>query len=267
MSLIWLRVAAVLYGLACIAVLPAALFDRPRWRRIAVPATVAAAFTHLVSLVETLVAAHHTLPVEAHETESAMGLLLAVAFLLVFLRYRTVATGIFLLPLSLLLTMVAAFRTAPELIRTQHSGWVFLHVVLLLAAYAALLASLGASLLYLVQERRLKHKQPAFRGLPPLETADQIALRALLFGLPCMTGGLLIGSALAEATVGPAFFLDPKVLLSFALWVAYIGMIYIRRHSGIRGRRAAYLSSFVLFVVLAVWAANQLSSVHRFALP
>ena len=82
-----------------------------------------------------------------------------------------------------------------------------------------------------------------------------------------MTAGLIIGSALAEATVGPSFFLDPKVLLSFGLWIAYIGMIYIRRHSGLRGRRAAYLSSFVLFAVLAVWAANQLSAVHRFAAP
>ena len=82
-----------------------------------------------------------------------------------------------------------------------------------------------------------------------------------------MTAGLLMGSALAEVTVGPSFFADPKVLLSFALWIAYIGMIYIRRHSGLRGRRAVYLSSFVLFVVLAVWAANQLSAVHRFAAP
>ncbi len=179
----------------------------------------------------------------------------------------TVAPGIFLLPVTVLLTLVPAFHPGPETLPLAHSGWIFLHIGLLLAAYAALLLSLLTSILYLVQERRLKTKQPALRGLPPLETADQIALKALLFGLPCMTAGLLIGSALAEVTVGPSFFLDPKVLLSFALWIAYIGMIYIRRHSGLRGRRAVYLSSFVLFVVLAVWAANQLSVVHRFAAP
>ena len=243
MSLVWLRVAVFLYTVAALSVLPAALYDRPRWRNIAIPATVSAVLVHSVSLIEALVAAHHTLPVDTHEAQSALALLLAVAFLIVFLRYRTVATGVFLLPLSVLLTMIPALRPGPEILPAQHSGWIFLHIALLLAAYAAL------------------------RGLPPLETADQIALKALLLGLPCMTAGLLIGSALAEATVGPAFFLDPKVLLSFALWIAYIGMIYIRRHSGLRGRRAAYLSSFVLFVVLAVWAANQLSAVHRFALP
>ena len=58
-----------------------------------------------------------------------------------------------------------------------------------------------------------------------------------------------------------------KILLAFAMWFAYCLMIFIRRHSGLRGRRAVYLSSFVFFVVLAVWAANQFSSVHRFTTP
>jgi ABC-type uncharacterized transport system permease subunit len=142
-------------------------------------------------------------------------------------------------------------------------------VALLLAAYAALLISLVASLLYLIQERRLKQKRATSERtwLPPLETTDQIALKSLLFGLPCMTAGLLIGSVVALETIGPTFFADPKVLLSLAMWVVYIAMIYIRRHSGLRGRRAVYLSGFVFLVVLAVWAANSLSVVHRFKAP
>ncbi len=82
-----------------------------------------------------------------------------------------------------------------------------------------------------------------------------------------MTAGLLIGSVVALQKFGPAFFADPKVLLSFAMWVAYMLMIFIRRHSGLRGRRAIYLASFAFLFVLAVWAANQLSAVHRFTAP
>jgi ABC-type uncharacterized transport system permease subunit len=267
MSLLWLRVAVLLYSVAALAVLPAALYDRPRWRHVAIPATVAALLFHFVSLAETLIAAHHTLPVDAHETQSLLALLLASAFLITWLRWRTVAPGIFLLPVAVLLTLVPAFRPGTEQLPLAHSGWIFLHIGLLLAAYAALTLSLLASVLYLLQERRLKEKLPALRGLPPLETTDQIALKSLLFGLPCMTAGLLIGSAIAQQTVGASFFLDPKVLLSFGMWVAYIGMIYIRRHSGLRGRRAVYLSGFVFLVVLAVWSANQLSAVHRFTAP
>lgn len=270
MSLLWLRVAVVLYGVAALAVLPAALYGRPRWRHLAVPAAMGGAFFHFVSLVETLVAAHRALPVDTHETLSMLGLLLALAFVALARFYRTVAFGIFLLPIAVLLAIVPAFHPGHETLAYPEvpPGWLLLHIALLLAAYAALFLSLIASLLYLVQERRLKLKRsPGGTMLLPLETLDQIGLNALRFGLPCMTAGLLIGSVIALMTTGPSFFADPKVLLSFAMWLAYILMIFIRRHSGLRGRRAVYLSSFVFVVVLAVWAANSLSVVHRFRAP
>ena len=180
-----------------------------------------------------------------------------------------ISLGIFLLPICFLLGLLPAFHPGQEstAFPILHTGWIFLHVALLLAANAALFLSMLASLLYLIQERRLKQKSPTLSWLPPLETTDQIALKALLFGLPCMTAGLLIGSLIAQATVGASYFRDPKILLAFAMWLAYIGMIHIRRISGLRGRRAVYLSSFVFMVVLAVWAANHFSSVHGFATP
>ena len=82
-----------------------------------------------------------------------------------------------------------------------------------------------------------------------------------------MTAGLLIGSVIAQQDYGAKYFTDPKILLTFGLWLAYIAMIFIRRASGLRGRRAVYLSSFVFLVVLFVWAANQFSAVHRFSIP
>ncbi len=277
MSLLWLRVAVLLYGIAALALLPAALYDRPHWRHIAIPATIAAVLFHFVSLAEMLNAAHHALPpvfeIATHETQSLLGLILALAFLLAYWRYKTFALGVFILPICFLLSLVPAFHPGQETTTSPmiHTGWIFLHVALLLAAYAALLLSLLGSLLYLIQERRLKQKSPSLLWLPlletPLEVLDQIALKALLFGFPCMTAGLLIGSLIAQATVGASYFRDPKILLSFAMWLVYIAMIYIRRHAGLRGRRAVYLSSFVFFLVLAVWAANQFSAVHRFTAP
>src|SRR6185312_3535073 len=138
---------------------------------------------HFVSLIEMLSAAHHRLPVEAHEMQSLLGLLLAGGFLLVYLRYRTLALGIFVLPIVALLCLLPATDPGRAMILPGHQGWIFLHVTLLMAAYAALLVSMLASLLYLVQERRLKSKSAGRLRLPPLETTDQIALRTLLFGL------------------------------------------------------------------------------------
>ena len=275
MSLLWLRLAILLYGVAALAVLPAALYERPRWLKVALPAVVGGLLFHFVSLAEMLNAAHHSLPVETHETQSLLSLLFALAFVLVYWAFRTYALGIFLLPLAVILGLMPAFRPGmegtfdPANVPGLHSGWLFLHIALLLAAYAALFVSLVASLLYLIQERRLKSKSLVVTGvkLPPLDTLDRIALRSLLFGLPSMTAGLLIGTFLAELSYGSSYFRDPKILLAFAMWLAYVIMIAIRRHSGLRGRRAVYLAGSVLVVILAVWASNQFSAVHRFPTP
>jgi ABC-type uncharacterized transport system permease subunit len=269
MSIFWLKVAVILYGVASLAVLPAVLYDRPRWRLLAVPATIAALLFHFVSVAEMLNAAHHFVPVNASEVQAVLGLLLATAFLLVYARYRTLTVGIVLLPAVFLLGLLPAFAPGRRDITVPYmnSVWLWLHIVLLLTAYAALFVSVLASVLYLIQEKRLKSRTSVgiLSKLPPLEITDQIALKSLLVGLPCMTAGLLIGSTLAQAQYGSAYFRDPKVLLSFAMWIAYVAMIAIRRSAGLRGRRAVWLSSFVFFIMLAVWSADQVSSVHQFA--
>jgi ABC-type transport system involved in cytochrome c biogenesis permease subunit len=156
------------------------------------------------------------------------------------------------------------------------TSWLVAHISALLAAYAALGFSLLASVLYLAQERRLKAKRKAGEDswwapldwLPPLDTLERIAHAMLLFGFPCMTVGLLLGAVLVQETaLGAAYFLDPKVLASFAMWGLYVLLLFLRQSAGLRGRKAAYLSGAVLVVMLAVWAANLVSHVHRFGAP
>ena len=49
-----------------------------------------------------------------------------------------------------------------------------------------------------------------------------------------MTAGLLIGSATrpGQSVRRNVYFRDPKILLAFAMWLAYVAMIYIRRSGG-----------------------------------
>jgi ABC-type uncharacterized transport system permease subunit len=299
MYLVWLRVAAVLYAMASLTALPAVLYAFPRWRRVCLPAAGLAFLFHLVSATEMLGLAHRYFPVGYGEVESLLGLLIAGIFLAIARIYGTLSFGVFALPASFLLVFVPALGadryTFPS--AGVRVGWLVVHIAFLLAAYASLAFSMVASFLYLVQERRLKsrfmvtapaglgyspshpgHKNkgvarvghPGFFGgdfLPPLDTLERIAHSTLLFGFPCMTLGLLVGSLLAQESVGPAYFFDPKVLLSFAMWILYVVLLYIRRSAGLRGRRAAYLSSGVFLVMLLVWAANQFSQVHRFPAP
>lgn len=264
----WLRIALLLYGVASLAVLPAVLYDRRGWRRVAVPAAIAGALFQFVALAEMLWDSHRWFPITAHELQVSAALVLAMLLLVLYARSRTLSPGVLLLPLIFLLTLLPAVGPDHRLFPTPalRSGWVVVHIILLLAAYGALIVSMCASVLSLWQEQRLKKK--ALGGwLPPLATVDRVSYRALLIGFPCMTAGLLVGSVLAQESFGSGYFLDPKVLLSFGLWGVYIALLFLRRTTGLRGRRAVYLSAFVVVVVVTVWVANQFSAVHRFAAP
>jgi len=268
---LWLRIAAILYGLASISAFAAVFGHRPRWQRLCMPLAISAWLFHVVSVVEMLTLAHRWKPLGMHEVQSILALLIATVFLFIAFRYRTLSFGIFALPLAFLLVVVPALGPDQHTFHSPviRSGWLFLHITALLAAYAALIFSLLASLLYLIQERRLKDKRsPRFLvWLPPLDTMDQIAQKTLILGFQCLTIGLFAGSIIAQESVGPAYFADPKIWLSFVMWGLYVVMLFVRRSTGLRGRRAVYLSSAVFVVMLCVWAANLLSSVHRFSAP
>ena len=80
--------------------------------------------------------------------------------------------------------------------------------------------------------------------------------------------GLVIGSVLAQETVlGAAYFRDPKIIASFVMWASYVLLLFVHKTAGLRGRKAAYFSGAVFLVMLAVWAANQFSQVHRYGAP
>ena len=282
MSLLWLRVAASLYAIASVLVIREVLGKNPQGRRYCLPVALGAWFFHLVASVEMLAAAHHWIPVMADEIVSTLALAIVGIFLFVFFVYRTMSFGLFALPLAFLLTVIPAlgperYTFGSPLVR---NGWIAFHVVMLLAAYAALLFSILASFLYLLQEKRLKgqpwaragvveHQKMRPRGfltwLPALATMDEIAQSTLVLGFLCMTAGLAAGSVIAQEQVGIGYFADPKVLLSFVMWGLYVAILFVRRSAGLRGRRAAWLTSGVFVAMLVVWAANSLGSVHSAA--
>jgi ABC-type uncharacterized transport system permease subunit len=278
MVLLWLRVAAILYAGASIAVFPAVLHNRERWRSICVHVGGLAVFFHFVSVVEMLALAHRWMPVGVREVESLLGLVVAALFFLTWWLYGAISLGVFALPITFFIVFVPALGTQKYVFPSYgvKMSWLVAHVLALMMAYAALGFSILASGLYLLQERRIKSKPRAGDAswwarqdwLPPLDTLERIAHASLLFGFPCMTVGLVIGSVLVQETdLGPAYFRDPKILASFLMWFAYVLLLFLRSKGGLRGRKAAYLSGAVFLVMLAVWAANQFSVVHRFGAP
>ena len=272
MYLVWLRVAAVLYAGAGVAAFPTVLYQSPRWKSICVHVGGLAFLFHFVSVVEMLALAHSWVPMGVREGESLLGLVVAGLFFLVWWAYGTISLAIFAMPITFFIVFIPSLGYERYVFPSSgvRISWLIAHIVALLAAYAALGFSMLASVLYLFQERRIKSKLKPGEGrelnwLPPLDTLERISHSTLLFGFPCMTVGLVIGSVLAQETVlGAAYFRDPKVIASFVMWAVYVLLLFVRSTAGLRGRRAAYLSGAVFLVMLAVWAANILSRVHRF---
>ena len=275
MYLLWLRVAAILYAAASVAVFPAVLYGRVRWKSICVHVGGMALFFHFISVVEMLVMAHRWVPVDMRELESLLGFAVAGLFFLVWWLYQAISLGVFALPVTFFLVFVPSLGPGGYIFTSPgvRSSWLIAHIAALLLAYAALGFSILASVLYLLQERRLKAKPKpgvdswriAFDWLPPLDTLERISYATLEFGFPCMTVGLILGAVLVQETpLGAAYFLDPKVLAAFAGWFFYVLLLLVRRGAGLRGRRAAYLSGAVFVVMMALWAVNLVSHVHRF---
>lgn len=270
MPLLWLRVALVFYGVGLVYALLALARKGEPLARVIMPAFGLGLTFHFVSLAELTVEQGHLSPSTQNHAESLLAFLVGALFLVFWIKYRTVSPGIFVFPLVFLLTMVAAIGqqsqefTSPLLRR----GWIFVHVTLIFLGYAALFLSFVASMLYLVQERRLKSKKIGkWLRLPPLEVIDEIGYRALLLGFPFITLGLIAGAIVAQEQFGAGFFRDPKIALSIMVWVIYMVLLFTRWSAGWRGRKAAFLSTFAFVAAIGTWAANYLSGTHRFLGP
>jgi ABC-type uncharacterized transport system permease subunit len=268
MPILWLRVALGCYAVGLLYALVALTRSSDLLSKVALHAAYLGMVFHLVSLAEDMELSGQITLTSVHNAESVLAFLIMVAFMIVYLAYKTTSPGIVVFPLVFLLTLVAATGQQPflEMPAGVRKGWLIAHIALIFTGYAALCVSFGASLLYLIQERTLKSKKSAgiLSRLPALEVIDDIGYRSLLLGFPFMTLGLIAGTVVAQATFGRIDFLDPKILLSILMWVVYLVMVYTRWSAGWRGRRAAYLAAGVFAAAVIAWSANYFSAIHRF---
>ena len=256
-------------------IFPAVLYNSLPWRKTCVHLGGLAFFFHFVSVVEMLVQAHRWMPVGVREIESLLGFAVAGLFFLVWWLYDAISLGN-LCPAGDFLPRLYP-RAGRERIpfslaacvdelagRAHYRSAAGLCGAVLQPAGVHALSGAGAADQIQAQGRQRSGWSP-LDWLPPLDTLERIALATLEFGFPCMTVGLLIGFVLVQETsLGASYFLDPNILASFAMWVVYVTLLLFRRGMGLRGRRAAYVSGAALVVMMAVWAANFFSQVHRF---
>lgn len=260
MSILWLRVAALLYSLGLLHVL-LTLIHRRRERvfRVAVAAFYAGVVIHFVSIVEHTIATGRVPANDFFECASLCALLIALLFLFLNWRYGYESLAVFIFPLVSVLTLVGELgspvaRWGDARVR---GAWLLVHVVLVLAGYAALLLTAVTSIMYLVRERQLKTKKSgALSHLPPLGTLDTLMSRALSIGFVFVTLAVIAGVTWASIDVGPGWIRNPRIIISLLTWALYLVVVFFRVTAGWRGRKAAVMVIVLVGCSAITWAAH-----------
>ncbi len=259
-SIFWLRSAAVLYALGLLHSILALLRRNQTLYPLAIGAFRIGVVLHGVSIVE-LAMAYGRLPLDSYfSTLSVCAFLIAVFFLLAHARYHFSSTGVALFPLVFLMTLSSSLRqpaaTWPNV--EVKDAWLVVHIVLVLAGIAALLLTAIASLLYLIQERRLKTKRTGefFEKLPPLASLDNLISVSMGLGFVLLTLGVVFGVTWAFIESGTEWVSQPRIQLSIGTWVLCLVMIFLRTSAGWRGRKAAVMALAVLGCAAITWAAH-----------
>ena len=126
------------------------------------------------------------------------------------------------------------------------------HAFIIFVSYGAFFLALITGMLFLVQERRLKQKDPRILTAPsiPLEVLDHLNLCAVVTGFVLFSVGMLQGSRLARLEWGAYFSGDPKELWSLITWIAYAVVLGLRLTAGLRGRRVVFMSVMSFLLVM-----------------
>jgi cytochrome c-type biogenesis protein CcsB len=189
---------------------------------------------------------------------------ISLIFLAADLKYKINVLGPFVLPLASLLTIISQLfweenHSIPPNLR---SGWVYFHSSIAFIAYAAFFLTFISAILYLIQEKELKHKNFRFLyfRLPSLQLCNELWRRSLYVGFVAMSLTMVTGAFWAQQAWGSFWSWDPKQTASLVTWIIYMILVNYRLSSKWRGRVAAYISitgfASTLFTYCVNWGLH-----------
>jgi cytochrome c-type biogenesis protein CcsB len=266
MNLVWLVGAAAAYAIAAILFL---IGRGPSGERIgrlgSIALGVGAAFNTLDLVVRGIEAGN--MPVaNVAESLPLLALLIAIAGLVLIVRFGIGLIGVFVAPVVTAALIAAAVFMNPQRIvlpESLRSGWLPVHVTLALGGYSLFVLAAGVSIVYLIYEFRLKSKRPAalLEGhVPSLEKLDRINYHLLVWGFVMLSLAIISGAIWADATWGHFWSWEPQETWSLITWILYASLLESRLTAGWRGRRAAALTLVVVTVLLGSFVG--LSLIH-----
>lgn len=250
--------------------------EKKALERVATPLTWGVVLVHLAYLMLEALAFGHVPVANTWESLSFIAFSVALVYLVLEWRQGERSTGVFVLAGALLLqTLSSAFishtQEVPEILR---SGMFAVHVTAALLGYVAMAVSAIYGIMYLLQYRQLKqqHVGLLFQRLPNLETLSRLNVGALGLGWVGLTLAILAGMVWAttlqvSGQLEGSFLVDPKFLMTVALWVLY-GLSLGGRY-GLRWANRTFATvsivGFVLMLTSSLMVTLVLPTFHDFS--
>jgi cytochrome c-type biogenesis protein CcsB len=208
-----------------------------------------------------------------YEALVSMSWCIVLVLILMEQKFKTETMGAFVLPIASLAMAYASL--APNvrdeiepLIPALQSNWLTYHVMTCFLGYAAFAVSFGASVAYLLKNKKAPPTTEEDAGsLPALELLDELIYKANAVGFLLLGIGIITGAVWANYAWGSYWSWDPKETWSLITWLIYATFLHARLTRGWRGRKTAILSIIgfcgVLFTFFGV--NYVLSGLHSYA--
>ncbi|WP_334109481.1 c-type cytochrome biogenesis protein CcsB [Thermodesulfitimonas autotrophica] len=230
--------------------------------------TAAGLLLQLVSLTARSIAAGRWPFANLYEFISLMTFGIAAGTLIVGLRYRITATGIFATPLLAgLMAYAFSIKKAPEaLVPALQSYWLQFHVATAILAYGAFALSCALGAMYLVKDRPGAPETGLRALIPETGRLERLIYGTIAFGFAFQTLLIITGAVWAEEAWGAWWSWDPMETWALITWIVYAFYLHGWTRGSWRGRRGAWLAliGFIAVLFTLIGVKYLMSGLHSY---
>ena len=242
-------------GAAARPVRPAGAFraiaEAGPWVRAAATLSAVGILAHVIAVTTRGFAVHRAPWGDMYEFITALTCVAAIFFYYILVKYRAWAIGVFVMGaivIALGLAETLIYTPAGPLVPALQSYWLSIHVTAMTLSSGIFFVAAVLGIMYIVAERYRKRvaagkaePNPLLDRIPSGAQLDKLTYRAVVFGFPIWTFGVMAGAIWADQAWGRYWGWDPVETWAFITWVIYAAYLHARATGGWRGIRSHYI--------------------------
>jgi cytochrome c-type biogenesis protein CcsB len=221
------------------------------WVRAAATLSAVGILAHVIAVTTRGLAVHRAPWGDMYEFITALTCVAAIFFYYILVKYRAWAIGVFVMGaivIALGLAETLIYTPAGPLVPALQSYWLSIHVTAMTLSSGIFFVAAVLGIMYIVAERYRKRvaagkaePNPLLDRIPSGAQLDKLTYRAVVFGFPIWTFGVMAGAIWADQAWGRYWGWDPVETWAFITWVIYAAYLHARATGGWRGIRSHYI--------------------------